>query len=97
MKLLNRTQFINHWNSIHPSLGEPDSGLWAWEDYYNKCSQWFVCVKPLPYTCIEELNQWCVDNCKEHVTCYCSDWENSEEWWGFGNADDIIGWILKWA
>ena len=68
MPVLNRKQFKQHWNKVHPGLGNDGSGLWCYEDESNKKCRWFVSIKPINLQTEnrkQQYRQWCRKIVKE--------------------------------
>jgi hypothetical protein len=101
MTVLDRQQFIQHWEDILPGMGELGSAIWAYEDACGKKSEWFTCVRSLDVHHSHDKKtaywQWCNSNCAGQVLCYSTNPEEQEEWWGFSHHADIAFWMLKWA
>jgi hypothetical protein len=95
MTIIDREQFIEHFNNISPELGKPNSLLWALEEYLETKCFWFVCVPPVGNK--EEYWKWCNSYRKGEIVCFSTSRLDNEEWWGFSNYDDIAFWLLKWA
>jgi hypothetical protein len=99
--VVNRRQFRSIFNEFLPGLGESSSALWIPEqDNGRQKSRWFVCIRPLSFTDIQEKKQfwvWCQQNCRGQILCYSSDTDNHQEWWGFTHYADIAWWMLRWA
>ena len=97
--MLTREEFAEHFNSLDPRLGGPNSPLWIPEegDQLGN-SEWFVCVAPLRLKEFKrEYWDWCDKALAGRVRCYSSDSENKQEWWGFTKKEDIVLWTLKWT
>jgi hypothetical protein len=100
--ILNRKHFSKYFNDIKPGLGNPDSPLWCPEEVIGPC-QHFVCVAPI--ATMREAHEitkdiyweWCNANLNGQLCCYCSDYVNKQEWWGFTDEKDIVLWTLKWT
>lgn len=99
MTVLDREQFIEHWNSVKPGLGDADSGLWAYEREYGPVCQWFVRVKPIRLPLYgakqQQFTKWCKELCPSGVSCYSA--SDDEECWGFVDRDEMILWLLRWV
>lgn len=99
--IFTRKEFADVFNNIKDGLGKANSGLWIPEQSGKYRCEWFICVKPVTgwrnSTEYDEYWDWCRDNMKGHVRCFSSDTEGQKEWWGFGNKDDIVMWMLRWA
>jgi len=104
---MNRTEFIARFNEIMRHHGggceKDDHPLWEAEKADTpriKC-KWFVCVKPLRMrstdTSKSDYWYWVTNTLKGRVTCYSSDHDNNEEWWGFQYKKDMTMWVLKWS
>lgn len=92
MNVLTRQEFIQYFNSLCEGLGDPNSPLWAQEEYFNIRSQWFVCVSPIKHNI--EHQEWIKKYCSK-VMCYSSG--DEEEWWGFTHHNEIMLWLLRWG
>lgn len=96
MEIIDRDRFRDHFNQLHPGLGDADSQLWAPEAFEPgaRPSQWFVYTRTL----FKDKNQywsWCRQHCQGSVLCYsASEWG---EWWGFECREDIAWWAMKWV
>ena len=98
--MITRSEFIQ----VFPDgLANPDSPLWAYEDYTGFESQYFVkvhCVGELAETIgqtekrIEYWN-WCQHHLSRLPICYSSTGES--EWWGFETEVDGTIWLLRWG
>lgn len=95
--ILDRTQFVRHFNGIRPGLGDPDSGLWAGERDRGYRSEWFLHTTSLGdwRQIRDDYWHWCHRTLQGRVACYSSgdEWE----WWGFTRREDIVIWKLKWS
>lgn len=90
MKVVDRQEFARIFNHKQHGLGDSDSPLWALEKYKNS---WFVCLdRPLNTT--QEYFTWCRENLNSMPLCYSSG--DKEEWWGFGDYEDIFLWTMRW-
>lgn len=101
--IVTRREFKNQILQLFPDhsrIIDADSALWIPEDGKIKC-RWFVAVTPLKVSQTTNYKQgywdWCNDNIKGHVRCFMSDSDNSQEWWGFTNHNDIAFWLLRWT
>ena len=96
IEILTREQFTNHFNQLHPGLGDEDSQLWApeiWEPD-AKPSAWFVYVETGHWH-KTEFWRWCRQHCRGTVLCYSS--SEAGAWWGFEQCEDILLWVMRWA
>ncbi len=94
--ILSRQQFIDHWNSVQPGLGDADSGLWAYERDNGPCSKWFVAVPPIHvYDVKTKFWNWCEENCPSGVACYSA--SDEQEWWGFVSQQEMAWFLLRWV
>lgn len=99
--ILDREQFVDHFNQQQPGLGKSNSPLWEPEKYTKIANEWFVCVKPILSEPSRGENRhdyykWCEKNLKSNPLCYSSNDEDEQEWWGFKNREDIVIWTLRW-
>ena len=94
--ILDRKKFVDYWNKERPGLGDPDSGLWAYERHNNYRNEYFVCVKPVHVPLMEKYGyyEW-ADKNTPSVLCYAA--SDEQEWYGFQNQSELMWWILKWA
>lgn len=97
MTVLDREQFVKHWNAVKPGLGDADSGMWAYERQFGPVCMWFVSVKPIRVSINrkEEFWEWCKQYCPTGVGCYSA--SDEEEWWGFVDRDEMMLWLLRWV
>jgi hypothetical protein len=97
--VLDREQFIKHWNAVKPGLGDPGSGLWAYEHSSGIRCQWFVSVSPIRVSIANETKTkfwaWCRRNCASGMSCYSA--SDKEEWWGFSDRQEMTWWLLRWS
>jgi hypothetical protein len=106
MELINRKRFREHWEQIMPGLGEPGSGLWAYEDHSGVRCRWFLKMRPihdwdemitrdLPDGHKKAFWLWCYRHLQGTVLCYSTN--DREEWWGFTHKPDVVPFVMKWA
>jgi hypothetical protein len=108
MSILTRAQFDK---IMQLKFGELPANhpLWSVEqstrNYSHSTASYFVKVVPLKISSNNIKPQywkWCNDNLKSTLSCYYSDPDNEEEYWGFSGPaqivqQDISLWLLKWA
>ena len=78
IEILTRDQFVQHFDDVHPGLGDVDSQLWApeiWEPGARP-SQWFVYVQTRDYG-KGEFWSWVRDHCQGSVLCYSASEEGA--------------------
>ena len=90
--ILTRTEFREYWNRQRLGLGDPSSGLWAYERHNGISSQWFVQVG---ISQAPDYHAWCDAHCQGTVLCYSDD--GQKQWYGFTDYNDIVFWLLKWS
>lgn len=91
-----RENFSKYWNKQQPGLGDPDSGLWAYERDNNYHNEYFVCVTPMCVPTLEKDGFWdWVKRNTPSMLCYAA--SDSQEWYGFKNQSELNWWILRWA
>lgn len=98
IEILTRDQFRDHFNQLHPGLGDADSSLWEpeiWETG-GRPSVWFVHIQTQAQWDKNEFWTWCRQHCGGHVLCYSQD-PDRWGWWGFERREDIIWWVMRWA
>ena len=94
--ILDRKKFVNYWNKQRPGLGDPDSGLWAYERNNNYHNEYFVCVKPVHVPIMEKSNFWnWVKKNTPSMLCYSA--SDQQEWYGFKTQSELSWWILRWT
>lgn len=93
--ILDRAQFVDHFNGLGKGLGEPDSALWVGERGHGYRCEWFLRTTPLDWPRKQDgYWHWCWLMLQGRVACYSSgdEWE----WWGFTRREDIVIWMLRW-
>ena len=95
--ILDRQQFVDHYDNIKSGLGQPDSPLWAWELSSGFRGQWFVLLE---HSRIrrghDDYWAWCEHTLQGQTACYSAG-EDGTEWWGFSHRPDILPWLLRWS
>jgi hypothetical protein len=97
MTVRSRQQFVDYWNNINPGLGDPDSGLWAYERDIGPLCQWFLFIKPIKVSISTKqiFWDWCKQYCPSGVSCYSA--SDEEETWGFVSKQEMTWFILRWS
>jgi hypothetical protein len=97
MELINRKRFREHWEQIMPGLGEPGSGLWAYEDHIGIRCRWFLNMSSDRCSDADKIDfwRWCHRHLRGTVLCYSS--SDSEQWWGFTHKPDVVPFVMKWG
>lgn len=100
IEILTREQFADHFDQLHPGLGDVDSPLWEPEHFEPGAqpSDWFVYTQGPAQAWSWDKNQywsWCRQHCQGSVLCYSASDEG--EWWGFERREDILIWSLRWV
>lgn len=103
--IIDRSEFkkvISGWSDSE-DFSLDSSPVWAQENSFKICSEWFVCCPVIGgitnnnwRDIRDRYRQWCADNLTGNILCYYSSTNDDIEWWGFGNKDDIVLWSLKW-
>lgn len=97
--VLTRAEFVDYWNSVKTGLGDPDSGLWAYEGSAGLRCRWFVLVPPIRVSITEgtktQFWAWCRRNCPSGMSCYSA--SDEVEWWGFVDRQEMTWWLLRWS
>ena len=96
--LLNRDEFIEHWEGLTKGMTGKGSPLWIPEEVDKIRCEWFVNVRPVRINDTVDFNDfrlWCENQCQGKIRCFSSN--ATEEWWGFTNKNDIVWWMLKWT
>jgi hypothetical protein len=96
ISILDRKGFVDYWNKERPGLGDPDSGLWAYENANNIHNEYFVCVKPVHIPTMDKHDfwGWTIRNTPS-MLCYSA--SDAQEWYGFKTQSELNWWILRWA
>ena len=84
------------WHNTN-DLSADDSPLWALEKATVIRPQWFACIKPINQRHAAAYWHWCDSHLSGDVLCYSSNTDDSEEWWGFTEKNDVLIWMLRWA
>lgn len=96
INILDREGFIDYWNKEKSGLGDPDSGLWAFERDNKFHNEYFVCVKPVHVPTMDKYDFWgWVEKNTPSMLCYAA--SDTQEWYGFKNQTELSWWILRWA
>ncbi len=101
MIILNRSEFIEHWEEVAPEVSPSaqSSPLWVPEENLLKNqSQWFInCTLSESHGPLNsEYHLWCSTRLVGRCRCYSED-KDRKSWWGFTEYDDILIWMLTWA
>jgi hypothetical protein len=98
--VVDRAQFTAIFDQIFKYSGgiTDNHVLWEAEKCYNiKCTQ-FACVPPVKIKTdkSDDYWNWCNSTLKGKVMCFSSNDDNSQEWWGFTEKEDILVWMIRW-